>query len=257
MRRAGVLYSLCLVLSLGACTASKPIASHSETPSPVPTPTTSAKPRAYFPAADLKYGPAWKHYSLPEIGIAFDFPAMPGTQDCALDDHRHDQSGGNGVAYNCDETMPIVDAEYRDLGRGYIYTFIGADSPTFSEGRDCWYTDVRRWYRTSSTTVRINPDQFCSYSVHNPTVIPGPAGSVAVVFDGNQSQRGPSEPVSSRRYDRLAVLNLPSGHSRFFGAIAFYFYDFANQETNIGRTRIPMDMVRRVIGSISFFKPTI
>lgn len=252
MRRVVVVFPLCLVSLLVGCSTARPAATHAErTPTPAPTKTTAS---AFFPVADLRYGPAWKHFSLPEVGIAFDFPAMPGTQDCALDDHRHDQDG-TGVAYNCDETMPILDAADREIGRGYLYTFVGADSANFSEGRDCWYTDAQRWYRTSASTVKINR-KLCSYSVRNPTVISGPDGSVAVVFNGNQSQRDYGE-ASSRRYDRLAILNLPAGHSRFFAAIAFYFYDFADENKNIGRTRISIDTIRRVIASVSFYKPTL
>jgi hypothetical protein len=124
-----------LVAGLPACSARKAPAPAGSS-STAPTPSPSGPP-------ELRYGPAWRRYSLAPLGISFDFPAMPGTQGCALHDHRKG-SDGAGVGYFCDETLPIVTEDDRLLGRGYRYGFIGATSPGFSEGRDCWFTDVQR-----------------------------------------------------------------------------------------------------------------
>jgi hypothetical protein len=173
-----------------------------------------------------------------------------------LDDHRHD-SEGSGLGYFCDETLPILTDEDKGIGRGYLYTFVGSISRDFSEGRDCWFTDVQRWYVTNPAKyiVKVNDPQHCDYTIRHPTLIRRKDGTSAIVFDGSQSGSDYRNP-SSRHYDKVAILNFRSGHSRYFRAIAFYFYDFADEQTGEGRVNPAISDIRRVINSVSYSRPS-
>lgn len=189
------------------------------------------------------------------MGIGFDFPVMPGTQACSLDDHRNGVDG-TGIGYFCDETLPILNASEQDLGRGYLYSFIGTVSRDFSEGRDCWFTDARDWYRISTTSyyVRVNGPSKCDYRVHSPTVIQRPDGTSAIVFASDEyTDTKPSSPL----HPMLAILNMRSGHSRHFSGLAFYFYDFSGSGSRQQEAAAPMSYIRKVIDSVTYFRPSL
>jgi hypothetical protein len=99
----------------------------------------------------------------------------------------------------------------------------------------------------------VNDPEHCDYTVQDPSVIDRGDGSSAIVFYTDTNGPRPS----GQQYGKLAILSLPAGHSRYFSAVAFYFYDFTDDATGFGRVDIPLTDVRRVIESVEYFQPSL
>lgn len=209
MKRRRVI--LGVLIAVAACAPARP-ASRPAAPGPsAPSPSAAA---------------VWSRLTSTEAGVSFEFPRATKDVHYTFGDAMNHESGPyEGKAFDWFATT---------TADGCSGTFAGGVSRDFSEGTELWVTHIYRWYRQGSRyLIDLRNDRPIAVEPIRELRVDGAAALIFPMPDFF----GPVDPANP---ERVAVVNLPPGHSTHFLAVDLYFCGPDTAPETIERTILSM-----------------